>query len=172
MKKEPAHRYAKETGRMGMTAQMASESRLRTQMWIQNGCNGFKLQNPISNPMAFWTDNDVLEYIYKNGIEICSVYGDVVEDYGDTMEGQLTIADMGCQGTCKYRTTGCKRTGCAICGYGAQTENAENSRFRKLKKTHPKMYGLIDIIKNNGVTYREAIEWTNQHMTERGHIWL
>ena len=53
MKKEPAHRYAKETGRKPITAQMANEGRLRTQQWLRNGCNGFDMKTPISNPMSF-----------------------------------------------------------------------------------------------------------------------
>ena len=40
MKKEPAHRYEKETGRKAILGQMADESRLRTQQWLKNGCNG------------------------------------------------------------------------------------------------------------------------------------
>lgn len=63
MKKAPAHTYAKQTERKPMTAQMASESRLRTQQWLKNGCNGFDMKSPISNPMAFWTEQDVLLYI-------------------------------------------------------------------------------------------------------------
>lgn len=63
MKKAPAHSYAKRTGRNPMTAQMASESRLRTQQWLKNGCNGFDMKTPISNPMSFWTEQDVLLYI-------------------------------------------------------------------------------------------------------------
>lgn len=63
MKKEPAHRFCKETGKQPITAQMASESRLRTQKWLQNGCNAYDVKNPISNPMSFWTEQDVLEYI-------------------------------------------------------------------------------------------------------------
>lgn len=63
MKKAPAHSYAKRTGRKPMTAQMASESRLRTQQWLKNGCNGFDMKTPISNPMSFWTEQDVLLYI-------------------------------------------------------------------------------------------------------------
>ena len=63
MKKEPAHRFCKETGKQPITAQMASESRLRTQKWLQNGCNAYDIKNPISNPMSFWTEQDVLEYI-------------------------------------------------------------------------------------------------------------
>lgn len=55
----------RETGRKPITAQMASESRLRTQKWLQNGCNAFDSKNPISNPMSFWTEQDVLLYIKK-----------------------------------------------------------------------------------------------------------
>ena len=63
MKKQPTHTYSRKTGRKPMTAQMASESKMRTQKWLQNGCNGFDMKSPISNPMAFWTEQDVLLYI-------------------------------------------------------------------------------------------------------------
>lgn len=53
MKKEPVHAYFRKTGRKPITAQMASESKLRTQKWLQNGCNGFDLKIPTSNPMSF-----------------------------------------------------------------------------------------------------------------------
>lgn len=65
MKKNPTKQYERKTGRHPITAQMACESRLRTQKWIQNGCNGFDLRRPISNPMSFWTEQDVLFYIAK-----------------------------------------------------------------------------------------------------------
>lgn len=173
MKKYPAHEYARKTGRLPMTAQMTEESRLRKQKWLLNGCNAFDLEYPISNPMSFWTEDDVLEYIYKMGIPICSVYGDVVEDYGDTMDGQLSLNDFGCGcGQCRYKTTGCKRTGCVLCGYGAGTESYEDSRFVKLKETHPKFYALLDVIQNKGITFRQAIEWINKKVGNRGHIWL
>lgn len=163
MKKTPVHNYAKETGRMPMTAQMADESLLRTQHWIKNGCNGFNMKSPISNPMSFWTENDVLKYIYKNNLPICSVYGKVVIDYGDQLEGQMDLSDFGlAEDTKKYKTTGCKRTGCMLCGFGCHLEKSPN-RFELLKETHPKMYKLLDVVKNNGVTFREAIEWVNEH---------
>ena len=158
MKKDPVHRYAKETGRMPITAQMADESRLRTQKWLQNGCNAFDIKNPISNPMSFWTENDVLQYIAERNLPICSVYGDVVEDYGEQVEGQLSFVEY----EKKYKTTGCKRTGCMLCGFGCHLEKSPN-RFEMLKETHPKMYALLDIVKNNGVTMREAIDWVNEH---------
>lgn len=123
MKKEPVHRYNKITGRVPITAQMASESMLRTQKWIQNGCNAFDTKIPVSNPMSFWNENDVLQYIIENKLPIASVYGDIIEN--DT--------------PCKYCTTGCKRTGCMFCGFGAHLEKNEG-RFERLKKTHSKQY--------------------------------
>ena len=110
MKKDPIHKYEKEHGTFGMTAQMADESKLRTQVWLINGCNAFDAKHPISNPMSFWTEDDVLEYIYKYKLPICSVYGEVVP-----ATDQLTFDDMGFDtGDAprkKYTTTGCKRTG-------------------------------------------------------------
>ena len=172
MKKEPAHRYAKETGRHPITAQMASESKLRTQKWLQNGCNAFEAKYPISNPMSFWTEQDVLLYIKQNNLPICSVYGDIVEDRSgtDAVEGQLTISDLeGYENMDLFdaqrlplKTTGCSRTGCMLCGFGCHLEKSPN-RFEQLKQTHPKMYDLLDIVKNNGVTMREAINWINDN---------
>lgn len=63
MKKEPSHRYSHETGRVVITGEMASESRLRTQKWLQHGCNGFDLKEPKSTPLATWTYQDLLLYI-------------------------------------------------------------------------------------------------------------
>jgi 3'-phosphoadenosine 5'-phosphosulfate sulfotransferase (PAPS reductase)/FAD synthetase len=131
MKKNPSHRYGKETDRKPITATMASESMLREQKWIQNGCNGFNLKLPISNPMSFWTENDVLQYIHENNIPIASVYGDIIKD-----EGQMSLFESN-EG-CKFRTSGCDRTGCIFCGFGAHME--QESRFKRLKETHPKQY--------------------------------
>lgn len=169
MKKTPIHKYSKETGRYGITAQMASESRLRTTHWLKNGCNGFDMKNPVSNPMSFWTDQDVLLYIKTYNLPIRSVYGEVVvdSDKEGQLEGQLRIDDViDCsQQEMKekpLKTTGCSRTGCMLCGFGCHLEKSPN-RFEQLKETHPGMYKLLDVVKNNGVTFREAIEWTNEH---------
>lgn len=161
MKKKPVHDYSKHTGRKPITAQMAQESTLRMQQWIKDGCNAFTNKNPISNPMSFWTEQDILQYIQTRNLPICSVYGEVVEDYEaeGLMDGQVTFTDFA--GDKLFKTTGCKRTGCMLCGFGCHLNN--DTRFLQLKETHPKMYSLLDVIKNNGVTFREAIEWTNEH---------
>lgn len=130
MKKASIKRYVKD--RCGITAQMADESRLRTQKWLQNGCNGFEMKHPLSNPMSFWTEQDVLTYIHTYNIPICSVYGSIVETQGK-MSDQLTFEGHG-----KLKCTGCQRTGCIFCGFGAHCK--DDRRFIMLKQTHPKQY--------------------------------
>ena len=141
MKKKPAKQYAKQSGKKPITAQMASESKIREQQWIKNGCNGFDMKSPISNPMSFWTEQDVLQYIKENNIPIASVYGDVVyKEDGD----QMRIEDYGIDGcgTEKLCTTGCNRTGCIFCAFGAHLDErgGGKSRFERLKETHPRQY--------------------------------
>lgn len=135
MKKKPSKAYAKEIGKKLITAQMASESRLRAQQWMKNGCNGFNMKSPISNPMSFWTEQDVLQYIKENNIPIASVYGDIV--YAEDPE-QMSLDDFGYDCGRKLCTTGCNRTGCIFCAFGAHLD--KESRFERLKKTHPRQY--------------------------------
>lgn len=166
MKKAPVHKFSKESNKKPITAQMASESRLRTQNWLQNGCNGFDMKSPISNPMAFWTEQDVLMYIKKNNLPICSVYGDIVEDNYD---GQLSFNDieewsnMGIFDAKNptLKTTGCERTGCMFCGFGCHLEKSPN-RFEKMKITHPKQYEYImKSWEDGGLNFKEVIDWIN-----------
>lgn len=155
MKKKPLHEYLKRTNRMPITAQMASESKLRTNQWIKYGCNMFDATHPISNPMSFWTEQDILLYIKENNLPICSVYGDVVPDWDKTNDvaGQMTISDIEGFSNMELfdaerpplKTTGCDRTGCMLCGFGCHLNN--DDRFLQLKETHPKMYALLDVVK-------------------------
>ena len=66
MKKKPAHDYENKTGRKPIIATMATESVMRTQKWLQEGCNAFNVTRPHSKPMSFWTEQDVLLYIKEN----------------------------------------------------------------------------------------------------------
>ena len=122
MKKYPTKKYGRKTGKYPILAQLAEESRKRTDGWINSGCNGFHLKYPQSNPMAFWKEQDVLEYISRYNLPIAPVYGDVVP------------ADNGCQ----LCTTGCNRTGCIFCAYGAHLNG--DDRFIRLRETHPRQY--------------------------------
>ena len=146
-----------------MIATMATESRLRTSTWLKNGCNAFQSKEPKSAPMSFWTEQDVLLYIYENKIQIASIYGDVVK--AQEVEGQMDLQDLGLFELEKplLKTTGAKRTGCMLCGFGCHLEKKGEGRFERLKKTHPGFYHLLDVVKNNGVTYRGAIDWINEN---------
>ena len=164
MKKAPGKAYTKETGRYPITAQMASESRLRTQVWLRQGCNAFDAKKPISNPMALWTEQDVLLYIRENDIPICSVYGEIVTD--DEESGQMNLADFGIFDLERpsLHTTGCDRTGCVFCGFGCHLEKPGRGRFERLKETHPKLYAYImKPWDEGGLGYKEVIDWINEN---------
>ena len=144
-KKNPIHKYEKETGKLPIVATMASESNIRTTAWLRTGCNSFDSKNQISKPMSFWTEQDVLQYIKEENLSIASVYGDIV-----SVGGQMSFE--GCE--CKLCTTGCDRTGCIFCGFGAHLEKGEG-RFQRLKRTHPKQYDFCI----NGGEYDENGIW-------------
>ena len=172
MKKEPMHRYQKETGRHPITAQMACESGIRLKKWLTNGCNAFELKEPISNPMSFWTENDVLSYIKSNNLPIASVYGDVIEDTtgSDNIDGQMRFDDLTQDlwtdelKMPKLKTTGCNRTGCMFCGFGCHLEKEGEGRFERMKQTHPKQYEwIMKPWDEGGLGYKQVIDWINDH---------
>lgn len=142
MKKAPAKKYEKETGRKPFIATLASESKARSTVWKMQGCNAFDAKRPISTPLAFWTEQDILHYIKKYNVPYCSVYGDIkITPKEDNLEGQVSVQEW----LNDYReedilvTTGCDRTGCIFCAFGCHLENEPN-RFQRLKQTHPKQY--------------------------------
>lgn len=71
-------KYSKETGRVPIIATMANESRSRRATWLRMGCNAFSGKKPSSQPMSFWTEEDVLEYLYTYQVPYASVYGEIV----------------------------------------------------------------------------------------------
>lgn len=135
MKKAPAHAYTKSSGRFPITAQTAEESMLRTQQWLKNGCNGFDMKSPISNPMSFWTEQDILQYIKRTGLRIAPVYGEIAYEPAENECYTETLCDVG---ECNLCTTGAKRTGCIFCMFGASRKG--DDRFLRLKQTHPRQY--------------------------------
>lgn len=144
MKKKPSKIYEKETGRKVIIGTLASESKLRKQQWLINGCNAFDKGRPSSQPLSFWTEQDILHYIKKYDVPYCPVYGDIVVDL-DTGEidfgDQMNIIDyLGCyEPEDKLKTTGCDRTGCIFCMFGCHLEKEPN-RFQRLKETYPRQY--------------------------------
>lgn len=150
MKKGPAKEYSRRTKTYPMIATMTEESLLREKSWIQHGCNAFDLKDPHSNPMSFWTEQDVLRYIKLMGLKIASVYGDIVE----MPDGKLS-------------TTGCQRTGCVFCLFGIKSDRKPN-RIQRLAVTHPALWnycvfklGLKDVMEYIGEPYMPEIDLFN-----------
>ena len=141
MKKNPAKQYEKQTGQKPILATMASESRLRYTKWMKFGCNAFEQNRPTSQPLSFWTEQDILHYIKEYNVPYCSVYGEIIPtSEEEQIEGQITAFDIlgDYEGTL-LTTTGCDRTGCIFCMFGCHLEKEPN-RFQRLKETHPRQY--------------------------------
>lgn len=121
----------------------------------ENGCNGFDMKAPVSNPLSFWVENDILQYIAENNLEIAKAYRRVVFS---EKEG-------------RYYTTGCQRTGCIFCLFGI---TQDRDRIARLQIEEPK---LADYVlrggefgdsgywqpSNNGLGYWFIIDWLNLH---------
>ena len=161
MKKQPAKHYENNTGRKAIIGTMASESIRRKQAWEQTGCNAYESKRPISKPMSFWTEQDVLHYIKRFNVPYCPVYGEIRVAQHDTIEGQMNLIDYlgDYEPEDVLETTGCYRTGCMFCMFGCHLEKEPN-RFQRMKQTHPKQYaycmeklGLREVLDYIGVPY-------------------
>lgn len=137
MKKSPMHKYQTAHKYKPILATLAEESRMRKQAWIRHGCNAFESKNPMSQPMSFWTEQDVLAYIVKYNVPIASVYGDIVSLGADG--NSYPAVDVTGDVQCNLKCSGCQRTGCIFCAFGAHLEKGE-TRFQSLAKTHPRQY--------------------------------
>ena len=122
LKKNPIKDYEKISGKKPIIGTMAIESKMRESAYLQSGCNSFAEGKERCNPLGFWTEQDILEYIVRFNLPYASVYGDIVKDN----EG-------------RWITSGEKRTGCIFCMYGIHLEKGEN-RFQRLQKTHPQLH--------------------------------
>ena len=137
MKKSQMHKYQTAHKYKPILATLAEESRVRKQGWIRHGCNAFESKNPMSQPMSFWTEQDVLAYIVKHNVPIASVYGDIVSLGTDG--SSYPAVDVAGNVQCNLKCSGCQRTGCIFCAFGAHLEKGE-TRFQRLARTHPRQY--------------------------------
>lgn len=101
--------YERKTNKHGYVGLMASDSHQRESIYLRFGCNVFG-KNSRSRPIAFWTSNDIWEYIKKYNINYSKIY-----------------------------KMGEHNTGCIFCMFGLNFEKKPN-RFERMKKIHPKLY--------------------------------
>lgn len=145
LKKKPIKEYEKKSKKRPIIGTMASESQMRESEYIKSGCNSFAEGKEKCTPLGFWTEQDILQYIYEKELEITSVYGDIV---------QYEV-----NGNILYKTTGEQRTGCIWCPLGAHLQQEPN-RYQRLKETHPSLYdycmnvlGMNKVLDYIGVKY-------------------
>ena len=146
MKKAPLNKFERQSGRHPITGVLACESKLREQSYLKFGCNGYERRRPLSQPLAFWREEDILRYLKMTGIPYAPIYGDIVEVKKRN-------------GTPTLKTTGVSRSGCMYCMYGVHLEHEPN-RFQLMEKTHPQQYhycihelGLGAVLDYIGVPY-------------------
>lgn len=144
MKKKPMNNYVKAERRVPITAVMCEESNARTRAWFQSGCNAFTAKKPASQPMAFWTENDVLMYLFLYRVPYASVYGEIRctyngKDCPPRAARRCLTTYPESEKKFRFYTTGEHRTGCMFCAFGAHLEKSPN-RFERMKITHPKQY--------------------------------
>lgn len=135
MKKSPFKSFNHKTGKVPILGTRATESKLRMTTYLNTGCNIFDTKNPKSQPLSFWTEQDILNYLVEHNLKIPDVYGEIVE----TTEQKSFIAE-----TDKpvLKCTGVDRTGCIFCGFGCHIEKTPN-RYQRLKETHPNLYDYV-----------------------------
>jgi len=136
LKKRPAKKFEKESGKHPIVGTMASEGGQRKTAYKTSGCNSFEGLRPMSTPMGFWTEQDVLTYLLTYLLPYSSIYGDIIKSNGELI------------------TTGVQRTGCMFCMFGCHLEKEPN-RFQKLQISHPQIYDYCI----NKLNLKEPLEY-------------
>jgi len=137
LKKHPMREFEKKTGLYPIIGTQAMESSSRKQSYLITG-DISTTPKYSCRPLSIWTEDDIWAYIKKNNIPYSSIYDDIVID-GTLVKGET-------------------RTGCAYCAFGVQFEKEDN-RFNRLLKRKPKQATKMLTIKNNGVSYGEALKF-------------
>ena len=148
LKKTPLINYEKQTNSKPIIGVMATESRNRKNNYLARGCNAFNGSQIQSNPLGFWTEDDILEYLYITKIPYCSIYGDILCSNSSTEylnlypEANNTPLTLKQSKNKAYSCTGVNRTGCMFCLFGLASElkSKKSDRFTRMAKTHPKQY--------------------------------
>lgn len=135
LKKAPFKAFEVQNNLHPYTGTMAVESQLRKTNYNLHGCNNIDTKRPISNPLSFWNEKDVWDYLKTHKIEYSKIY------------------DMGYE-----------RTGCMFCLFGITYERSnlfEKNRLQKLHETHPKQWDfVINKLNFKELLNREHINYT------------
>lgn len=144
LKKNPFKKYQQLTKAGIMVATLAAESSQRKNTWLRNGCETVQEGKAKLAPLSFWTEQDILEYIFTRKIQIPAIYGKVIF-------------------TDKFELTGIKRTGCMWCLFGMKYDGEEN-RIDKIKAKYPKIFDyMMKPVEEGGLGYEEVLIFLAKH---------
>jgi len=124
MKKNPAKDYMKKSGKFPFIGTMAEESQPRRLKWLSSGCNIYTGGIPQSNPLSFWTEKDIWDYLGSRKLDYADVYD-----------------------------KGADRTGCVFCMFGYWSKNdhnTKNDRMELLRRVDPIKYNYCMKDKEDG----------------------
>lgn len=121
MKEKPLLDYKKKNDVHYFIGTKAEDSMTRKSSYLGTGCNSFK-EDGNSNPLGFWTHQDVLRYMVENHLPISKIYGEIIKLEDGT-----------------YTTTKASRSGCFICAFGLHMEKQPN-RFQRMEVDDPQLY--------------------------------
>ena len=140
LKKSPIFKYEGKNKVVPILAMRAEESQKRVLMYFEHGCNSYDKKRPSSNPLAIWTEQDILRYLKENNIPIAKCYGDIIED-----RGYLSTAKE-------------HRTGCMFCGYGLHLQEQPN-KYQRMKVRYPELWEYaMKPIEEGGLGMRHVLE--------------
>lgn len=96
LKTGPAKTFERDTGFKPFVGTRYTDSSLRKSSYLQNGCNAFALERPVSRPLSFWSRSDIHTYIHTYKLDISEIYN-----------------------------KGYNHTGCMFCMFGLKYENPD-----------------------------------------------
>lgn len=154
LKERPCDDWAKENESFPFLGLMASEGGQREEALVDHGCNYYGKTVMRSAPFAPYMRNDILRLAlemdewYRNHVDIFEkLYyeqpyskdnrGNIIpyeplRSIIPEIYGEIVADDNG-----NLETTGAKRTGCSMCGFGIHMEKRPH-RFDKLRERNPK----------------------------------
>lgn len=153
MKEKPCDDWAKEHDSFPFLGLMASEGGQREEALTDHGCNYYGKTVMRSAPFAPYLRNDILQLAlemdkwYKAHIEVFEkLYYE--QEYSRDRDGNIipyapvdtiipAIYGEIVEENRNFRTTGAKRTGCSMCGFGIHMEERPH-RFDRLRERSPK----------------------------------
>lgn len=126
LKEKPCEDWSKEHNSVPFLGLMASEGGRREKSLMINGCNYWGKTTIRSAPFAIFLREDLLKLADDLNVPIPEIYGEI-KYHNQRWEG-----DRG-----EPYTTGAKRTGCSMCGFGIHLEERPH-RFDRLRERNPK----------------------------------